>query len=332
MKNRFIAVVDSEHVLTMLGVLKTMDLDVYQIFEQAIMPADIELYPRNSYIVTERLQALYNLLMANLSDDELVSFIEQSTKENAAKFLKSLDMSECLTVKEAVETICANIFKTSLDSNFGLELQFGRTWFYRKREYCEEPWFLLSELYMVSVFGELIRLLVARPWVPAEICLMTDARNLCQRLYPGHSIQFYTGREYSALEMDDFLLESPVDEKWRANRIKAASGITKTVSNTLRHSLPLYFGEGRPTLEKAAEITGLTPRTLKRRLHEEGTSYTKLLETMIIDIAKHQLVYGDKPISEIAFALGYTLSNHFSRAFKRAEGVTPKQYRDINQP
>ncbi|MCW8331409.1 AraC family transcriptional regulator [Photobacterium sp. SDRW27] len=331
MKKKFIAVVDSEHVLTMLGVLKRMDLDVYQILEQAIMPADIELYPRNSYIVTERLQALYNLIMANLSDDELVDFVEQSTKENAAKFLKSLDMSDCFTVKEAVETICANIFKTSLDSNFGIEQQFGRTWFYRKREYCEEPWFLLSELYMVSVFGELIRQLVARLWVPAEICLMTDACHLCQRLYPEHNIQFYTSREYSALEIADSLLESPVDEKWQVNFAGAGSQIKKTVSNTLRHALPLYFGEGRPTLEKAAEITGLTQRTLKRRLNEEGTSYTKLLETMIIDIAKHQLVYGDKPISEIAFALGYTLSNHFSRAFKRAEGITPKQYRDIHQ-
>ncbi|MGR5231827.1 helix-turn-helix domain-containing protein [Vibrio rotiferianus] len=308
-----------------------MNLDVYQILEQAIMPAEIELYPTNSYIVTERLKALYNLIVTNLHDDELVYFVEQSTKENAAKFLKSLDVRHCSTLRMAIDTICANIFKTSLDSNFGLEKKFGRTWFYRKREYCDEPWFLLSELYMISVFGELIRQLVGKAWMPADIFLMTDACDTFQMLYPEQKIQFYTKREYTAVEIAELLLESPIDEKWRENIVDAGQSIEKTVSNTLRHSLPLYFGEGRPTLEKAAEITGFTPRTLKRRLSEEGTTYTKLLEEIIIDIAKHQLSNSDKSISEIGFALGYTLSNHFSRAFKRAEGINPKQYRDTHQ-
>ena len=41
-----------------------------------------------------------------------------------------------------------------------------------------------------------------------------------------------------------------------------------------------------------------------------------------------ELIAGtDRPITEIAFDVGYNDSNYFSTAFRKHEGLTPSQYR-----
>lgn len=47
----------------------------------------------------------------------------------------------------------------------------------------------------------------------------------------------------------------------------------------------------------------------------------------IMDTAKDMLSGTDKSIGEIAYALGYRYPQYFSRAFKKAVGCTPNEYR-----
>lgn len=46
-----------------------------------------------------------------------------------------------------------------------------------------------------------------------------------------------------------------------------------------------------------------------------------------MDTAKNMLASSEKTISEIAYSLGYQYPQYFSRAFKKAEGCTPNEYR-----
>lgn len=82
-----------------------------------------------------------------------------------------------------------------------------------------------------------------------------------------------------------------------------------------------------PSLQLTARLFHMTPRTLHRKLLEEGTSYRDLLDDVRYSLAVEHLKSDRLSIQEIAFALGYTDLANFRRAFKRWEGVAPSDFR-----
>lgn len=77
----------------------------------------------------------------------------------------------------------------------------------------------------------------------------------------------------------------------------------------------------------AAEICGMTKRTLSRKLQAKGTTIRKELDAMREEKAKATLRDTDQPISEVAALVGYENPVVFSRAFKRWTDMLPTQYR-----
>lgn len=85
---------------------------------------------------------------------------------------------------------------------------------------------------------------------------------------------------------------------------------------------------GFPSLAVVARMCQLTPRTLHRRLVDEGTSFSALLEGVRHRRALEHLRSGEMGVEELAFALGYTDPANFRRAFRRWEGIAPSVYRE----
>lgn len=83
---------------------------------------------------------------------------------------------------------------------------------------------------------------------------------------------------------------------------------------------------GFPSLHVAARLFNLTPRTLHRRLLEEGSSYSDVVDEVRHMLAVEHLKAGRLSLQEIAYALGYTDQSNFRRAFKRWESVAPSEY------
>jgi AraC-like DNA-binding protein len=83
---------------------------------------------------------------------------------------------------------------------------------------------------------------------------------------------------------------------------------------------------GFPSLSVTARLFHMTPRTLHRRLKEEGTSYQTILDEERHRLAVQYLQNSKITIQEIAFNLGYTDPANFRRAFKRWENMTPSEY------
>lgn len=77
----------------------------------------------------------------------------------------------------------------------------------------------------------------------------------------------------------------------------------------------------------AAAKFGITERTFQRRLHEDCTTYRKLLTNCTATRAAELLTNTTIVNIEIASMLGYSTEAHFIRAFKRWMGVTPGKYR-----
>jgi AraC-like DNA-binding protein len=104
---------------------------------------------------------------------------------------------------------------------------------------------------------------------------------------------------------------------------KRAAGVS--MSGRVRRAL--LEKQGRfPSLQVAARLFNMTPRTLHRRLVEEGTSFQAILEEVRHTLAVQYLRYGNLSIQEIAFDLGYSDQANFRRAFKRWENATPSDY------
>lgn len=84
---------------------------------------------------------------------------------------------------------------------------------------------------------------------------------------------------------------------------------------------------GYPSLQVTARLLRMTPRTLHRRLIDEGTSFRELLEQARHTLAVEHLKSGRFSIEEIAYTLGYSDLANFRRAFKRWENVPPSEFR-----
>jgi len=90
------------------------------------------------------------------------------------------------------------------------------------------------------------------------------------------------------------------------------------------------LGVQEPRIEPVAEATGMSPRTLQRRLAEAGVSYAELVSQTRLRLAREQLVVSEEKIVDIALALGYADAAHFTRAFKRWTGLAPVAYRTMH--
>jgi AraC-like DNA-binding protein len=76
-----------------------------------------------------------------------------------------------------------------------------------------------------------------------------------------------------------------------------------------------------------AKRLGVSPRSLRRRLADEGTSFHTLVEDTRNALAQQYLTDPKLTVSEIAFLVGFSALSPFQRAFRRWTNLTPREYR-----
>ena len=74
-------------------------------------------------------------------------------------------------------------------------------------------------------------------------------------------------------------------------------------------------------------MVGLNVRTLQRRLESQAVTYKQLIDRARFDLASQLLRQSHATVTDIAFDVGYTDVAHFTRAFRRWTGVSPREYR-----
>lgn len=85
-----------------------------------------------------------------------------------------------------------------------------------------------------------------------------------------------------------------------------------------------------PDIEQVADKLGMSTRTLRRRLKEEGSSYRALLDEIRYGLAREYLGKTGLGMEEITTLLGYTEPGNFSHAFRRWSGQAPSVWRSEN--
>ena len=156
----------------------------------------------------------------------------------------------------------------------------------------------------------------------------------CARVFGG--AERY-GRPFTGLEFDRKVLDRPglhhhpeLYTVLRAQAERTLARVTQGVGQAER--LRQYFLAHPPTtaaadMEGVANALGMSVRSLRRRLTEEGVSYKTILEESLVTVAQRMLGDTRRTIQETAHAMGFSDPTAFHRAFKRWTGMTPTQYR-----
>jgi AraC-like DNA-binding protein len=106
---------------------------------------------------------------------------------------------------------------------------------------------------------------------------------------------------------------------WKENGVHTVTQLTALhIEKTLGRELP--------SIESTAARLGMSPRTLRRRLAQAGTSFRHLLQQQRRLKIESVLKHGPVSLSTLAGWLSYSDAAVLSRAFKSWTGISPAHF------
>jgi len=134
-------------------------------------------------------------------------------------------------------------------------------------------------------------------------------REFCERQVPAADARLYPVlKRYLDRDLDEM---PPADD--------LLASLRKAISESMTH--------GDPTLTQIATKIAIAPRTLQRRLRDQGADFKTLVDDIRRRFALRYLQDRNNTLTEIAYLLGYAEVSAFNRAFKRWTRATPSEYR-----
>lgn len=184
----------------------------------------------------------------------------------------------------------------------------------------------------------------------ACICQMTERRLVPRRIAFRHSAprdvsthQELMGRapefeaDFDGFEAELGWLDEPVrgkNPKLRAYFEKQCQSARDAFASDpaftalVRERLAASMEGGALGMNEIARALGTSPRSLHRRLQDEGTSFNELVDQVRRQFAEQYLARPRLAISEVAYLVGFNGPSAFHKAFRRWTGVTPSEYRE----
>jgi AraC-like DNA-binding protein len=174
-------------------------------------------------------------------------------------------------------------------------------------------------------------------FTPRRIAISTEPTDLAQYFPSLNNVPFEFNRSHTTIWFDRRFLSQPLPAYEESH---ASQSVTDTERRRFFNSAPSSnlvgqleqliessLGKTAMGIQLTASMIGTSPRTLQRRLAEEGQDFGRLLRSIRFRTAQRLLQDPAMPISEIARRLSYADSANFIRAFKRWTGVGPSEFR-----
>lgn len=113
------------------------------------------------------------------------------------------------------------------------------------------------------------------------------------------------------------------EAKRAMERLKQRDDLTHRV----REHVATHLSRGEVSMQTTARAMAMGIATLRRRLEEEGATYSDIVDDLRKQLAERYLRQTDPSVSEVAFMLGFSDVRAFGRAFKRWYGMAPTDFR-----
>jgi AraC-like DNA-binding protein len=168
--------------------------------------------------------------------------------------------------------------------------------------------------------------------VVAEVALDRGVLGSLLELLPVENVEFR--RAHNRLHFPRAMFDEPLpqaDEHTleicvaQCDVLMQRNGQRRGITAVVRSKLFRESG-GFPTLPDVATELDVHPRTLRRQLAQEGTSFRELLNEARSTVAVDLLCNVGLTVDEVSKRLGYTDTSTFCHAFKRWHGVPPSAY------
>lgn len=188
----------------------------------------------------------------------------------------------------------------------------------------------ITELTMAVVIN-MIRLLTSSDFTPTAVHL-THAQISSDAVYAsylGWPVTF--GAHHNELVFDSSHLGSTIEGDQLAHDLavkylssqRHADDLVSRVGEMVEQLLPL----GQADLRRTARALTMHPRTLQRRLDEEGTHFDEVLDDARRRMASGLITDSELPLSMIAQQVGYAEQSCLSRSCRRWFSMSARQLR-----
>lgn len=186
----------------------------------------------------------------------------------------------------------------------------------------------------MAIVARIIRMLGGPDAQASAVCFMhpqqgTDTAYRQALTSPVHFQQSWCGFEITR-SLADRPIESADPETRRiaakyldSNYLPRSTALSDRVTELVRRLLPT----GQCSVDTVAGQLAMHPRSLQRRLADEGVRCQDLIDTQRRALAAAYLAEPELPFSQIAGLLGYAEQSVLNRSCRRWFGMTPKQYR-----
>lgn len=245
------------------------------------------------------------------------------------------------TLGEALETV-ARYLPVMVDSAvFGMEVTDGVAFAY---SYYLDPMlrsYRQKNDWAVAFLCNLIRRGLADPgWHPIEALFphlpeeSPGARRVRSQFVGG---VVRVGHPWAGVRFDPAILDRPMADAdagierlmrhYGDLRLSALPRRQSEIEPLRREIARLLVKGHQDGIDELARSTGMSVRTLQRRLKDAGFSYSDLLNDVRKTLALNLLENDTLALGEIAFSLGYSDVSAFNHAFRRWVGQSPGDYR-----
>lgn len=128
------------------------------------------------------------------------------------------------------------------------------------------------------------------------------------------------------LTLPALMLDRPIPSSPYVPRTASRDSWSMRVLALLRQA-----GGAMPPIDGVALQLGVSSRTLDRHLARECVTFRALSRAVLVERAQALLLDPASSISEVALALGFSDPANFTRAFRRATGMVPSEFRAVRR-
>lgn len=300
-------------------------------FKKVKLPTEIE--DPESLLPTKPFFQLINMVAIDENLPGFGSIVAQTTPWHKISSLAPL-IKQSKNLNELLKTFCEIASHQSSHGNFALidkdsHFRFSYTGSLLVKGDIQ------MELYRITSMIQLTQLACDAQWRPDTIHLNQPSTTVVEASPLLNSSKISFLKPDSSISIPGELLQLPVhldipERRKTARNADADADADNNIefSNSMRQILKTYTQTKSISIEELADITGLSVRTMQRRLKVNGLKFNDLLKEAKFEHAKEKLHNTQMPIKEIAESLGYSDTAHFTRAFHQWCGMSPTDYRN----
>ncbi|WP_299644102.1 AraC family transcriptional regulator [Devosia sp.] len=305
-------------------------VDVEALRRQAGLPDDLETGPERWISARAQIEFL-NLIASGLDDDAFgfhlaleIDLRELGTLYFAMASAHTVD--EALARKERYTALVSEGMRVRYRKASRLIVDTFYTGVERHLDRHQMEFWItctlreLRELTQQQVAPDLVSFVHPRTVVPAD---MKRYYGRCPRFSAPHDrLELPAACAGLALVTADPFLDALLLD-YAEGALEARSGPRGTLRTRVENAITPRLPHGTTSQRNIAGDLGLSSRSLARKLREEGHNYRKILEDLRADLAAEYLRGTGASVAQVAWILGYSDANAFSRAYKARHGRPP---------